>query len=67
MGQQGAAWTRIAKDRERCGGGGGGGGDPGGRLLPAVEGHSFEQNRIKARPTPLLPSTHSSIHAASPS
>ena len=44
MGQQGAVWTRIAKDRERwrtlAGEGGREGG--GGGLLPAVEGHSLE-------------------------
>ena len=34
MGQQGAVWTRIAKDRESWKTGGG--------LLPAVEGHSLE-------------------------
>ena len=38
--QQGAVGTRIAKDRERLRTLAGGG------LLPAVEGHSLEQNRI---------------------
>ena len=37
VGQQGAVWTKIAKDRERWKTGGG--------LLPAVKGHSLEQNR----------------------
>ena len=35
VGQQGAVWTRAAKDRESWR-------TPGGGLLPAVEGHSLE-------------------------
>ena len=35
MGQQGAVWTRMAKDREKLE-------DSGGGLLPAVERHSLE-------------------------
>ena len=40
VGQRGAVWTRIAKDRKME--------DSGRGLLPAVEGHSLEQNRIEA-------------------
>ena len=38
MGQQGAVWTRIAKDSLK---------DSGGGLLPGVEGHSIELNEIE--------------------
>ena len=40
MGQQGAVWTRTAKDREKME-------DSGGGLLPAVEGHRIKQIRIE--------------------
>ena len=39
MGQQGAVWPSTAKDRERQRTVGG--------LLPAVEGHSLEWNRME--------------------
>ena len=45
VGLQGAVWTRIAKDRKVEVSGGG--------LLPAVEGHSLEQNKIEWNRTDL--------------